>query len=382
MTAGPRVFVSAGEVSGDRFGAALVEALRQQAPGVEVRGLGGARMAAAGVELLADVTPVSAVGLLEQLPALRPVFRAFGAARRAIAAWRPDVVVLIDFQGANMRLARQARALGVPTVYWILPQGWLWGLRGEVERVAHAVDQLVAVLPGEAAAYEAAGGAVTRVGHPLLDVLPPLAPGSRPAGTWVALLPGSRRAEVTSLLPTFLAAAARIAVARPDVRFLLPIASEALAPTVRTATAGTPLPLTLLEGEAQPAWAHADVVLAASGTAVLEAACRDVPCVAAYRVSRPTAWLARRLLRTPHVTLPNILLGRRLVPECLQEAARPDVLAAEVLSLLAEPGRREAQRAGFAEVREALGGPGGVAAAAGVVLATARAGVEDSSASR
>ncbi|MEB3330666.1 MAG: lipid-A-disaccharide synthase [Candidatus Sericytochromatia bacterium] len=378
MTQRPRLFLSAGEVSGDRYGAALAAFLRSQAPGVELRGLGGSCMAAAGVALVDDVTPVSAVGLLEQLPAVARVLRALGAARRVLAAWRPDVVVLIDFQGANMRLARAARELGIPTVYWLLPQAWLWGLPGELARVARAVDQLIAVLPPEAAAYRDAGGAVVQVGHPLLDLLAELPPHRPAPGPLVALLPGSRAAEIRALLPAFLGAAARVALAHEDARFVLPLASGHLASSVRAALAGCALPVTVLEGEEAPGWAHADVALVASGTAVLEAACRDVPCVAAYRVARPTAWLARRLLRGPHVTLPNILLGRSVVPECLQDEARPARLAAELEALLADPGRREAQRAGFAEVRGGLGGPGGVAAAARVVLAAAGLWLEDS----
>jgi lipid-A-disaccharide synthase len=376
------VFVSAGEVSGDRYGAALARALQRLAPDVELRGVGGPHMAAQDVRLVDDVTPVSAVGLLEQLPALRPVLRAFRAATRALVDWRPDVVVLVDFQGANMRLARRARSLGIPTVYWILPQGWLWGLPGDVARVAQAVDRLVAVLPQEFEAYRDAGGDVVRVGHPVLDTLPPLPPLERPGGPLVALLPGSRRSEVEALLPTFLAAAARLAVAREQVRFVLPVASEALAPAIHAAVAGCPAPIAVLEGAAAPAWATADAALVASGTAVLEAACRDVPCVAAYRVSRLTAWLARRLLRVPHVTLPNIVLGRALVPECLQDAASPARLAAELGALLDDPGLREAQRAGFEEVRTALGGPGGVEAAARVVLEAAGRGLEHSGAPR
>jgi lipid-A-disaccharide synthase len=378
LTGAPKVFLSAGEVSGDRYAAALAGALQRMAPGVEVRGVGGPHMAAQGVMLVDDVTPVSAVGLLEQLPAVMPVLRALGSARRVLADWRPDVVVLVDFQGANLHLARAARELGIPTAYWILPQAWLWGLPGELARVARAVDHMIAVLPPEAEAYRAAGGSVVHVGHPLLDTLPPLPPRPSSPGPLVALLPGSRDAEVRALLPAFLGAAARLALTREAVRFVLPVAGDHLAPTVRAAVAACAAPISLLEGDAAPAWAHADVALVASGTAVLEAACRDVPCVAAYRVSWLTAWLARRMLRVRHVTLPNILLGRGLVPECLQGDARPARLAAELEALLADPARREAQRAGFAEVRASLGAPGGVAAAARVVLAAAGHRVEDS----
>ena len=371
----PLIFLSAGEVSGDVHGAALAQALRAKAPELRLVGVGGPRMAAAGVELVADVTAHSAVGLTEQLPQLRPVLAAFKRAEAAMAAERPAAVVLIHYQGANVRLAARARALGVPTAYYILPQEWLWGLPGGLAKVAGCADQLIAVFEPEAEAYRAAGGNVAYVGHPLVDLLadvrPALGAADRPPR--VALLPGSRAQEVRTLLPALLGAAAQIHAALPEAAFVLPAAAPGLRDEVAALVGVSGLPIAMPETPGPAAWADADLALAASGTAVLEAAILDVPCVAAYRVSRLTAFLARHLLRVEHVTLPNIVAGRAIVPELLQGEARPERLAEAGLQLLTDAAARDAIRAGYAEVRGRLGGPGAIARAADLVLATARA---------
>jgi lipid-A-disaccharide synthase len=269
-----------------------------------------------------------------------------------------------------MRLAACARAAGLPTAYYILPQEWLWGLPGGTAKVAKACDKLIAVFRREAEAYAAAGGNVAFVGHPLVDLLGGIERPTPAAGRVVALLPGSRAQEVRTLLPAFLGAAALLADRFPDARFLLPVPAEGLAAEIDGAVARSGLAVERVPGGAA-AWAGADVVLAASGTAVLEAAILDVPCVAAYRVSWLTAFLAQRLLRVRHVTLPNIVAGRAIVPELLQGDARAERLADAVGRLLADPTAARAMRAGYAEVRVLLGGPGAIARAAAEVLATA-----------
>lgn len=361
-----RLFLSAGEVSGDMYGAALARALQEAAPGIVLEGLGGNHMVGAGVRLLDDVTPCAAVGLLEQWSAVRPVARALRLAAKGLTDNRPDAVVLIDFQGANLKLAALARRLGIPTVYYILPQAWLWGFPGDARRIARAVDHLIAVFEPEEGVYAAAGARVTRVGHPLLDLVPGPPPGRPPSeAPVIALLPGSRRLEVERLAPVFLEAAERLQAAREGLRFQLPVASKDLMDTISRLARDRRLQLTFADpGD----WGEATVALVASGTAVLEAAVRGVPCVAAYRVSRLTAWVARGLLHGRHVTLPNILLGCEVVPECLQADANPDRLAREVGLLLDEPDRRTRQCEAFARVRAALGAPGGTAEAAAVVL--------------
>lgn len=368
MSERPLIFLSAGEVSGDLHGAALVAKLREARPDLHFMGVGGPRMAAAGVTLVADVTSRSAVGLTENLPHVRAVASAFQDAERAIAATRPACVVLIDYQGANVRLAARARAMGVPTAYYILPQEWLWGLPGGARKVARGADRLIAVFAEEAKAYAAAGGRVDYVGHPLVELLADVVPGPVPGRPFVALLPGSRPQEVRRLLGPFLGAAGLIREAHPGARFLLPVPAPALEAEVRAAVAASGLPVDVVTEGGPAAWAGADVAIAASGTVVLEAAILDVPCVAAYRVSWLTAFLAKRLLRVRHVTLPNIVADRAVVPELLQDDARADRLADAALALLQDPAPI---RAGYADVRARLGEPGAVGRAADLVLKTA-----------
>ena len=365
MRPSPLIFLSAGEVSGDLHGAALVTKLRELRPGLRFMGVGGPRMAAAGVTLVADVTSRSAVGLTENLPHVRAVATAFKDAEAAIFATRPAVVVLIDYQGANVRLAGRARALGVRTAYYILPQEWLWGLPGGARKVARAADRLIAVFQEEAKAYQAAGGRVDYVGHPLLDLLSEVELGPRLGDPFVALLPGSRPQEVRRLLGPFLGAARAILAARPGARFILPVPAPALEAEVRAAVAASGLPVEVTTEGGPGTWAGADVAIAASGTVTLEAAILGVPCVAAYRVSGLTALLARLLLRVRHVTLPNIVAGKAVVPELLQDEARAERIAQEALRLLDDPA---AIRAGYAEVRARLGEGGAVGRAAAIVL--------------
>lgn len=366
----PTIGLFAGEVSGDLHGAHLARALVERLPQLTLAGIGGPQMAAAGVTIWADVTAHSAVGLTEQLPHVWPVLRAYKLARERILAARPDALVLIDYQGANVPLARWARAQGIPTIYYVLPQEWLWGLPGGARKVAEAADRLLAIFPREATIYAAAGGHVRHVGHPLMDMLAPVEAGTTPGAT-VALLPGSRAQELRALLPVFLAAARRVLAARPEARFVLPVSSPRYQKLVEDAVARAGLPVRVMAGRSAEAIAAADVVLAASGTATLEAAVLGVPCLAAYRVSPLTALLAKRLLRVPHVSLPNIVAERMVIPEFLQQQAAPGPLAEAVLKLLDDPRAREAQREGLAEVRARLGGPGAIARAADAVLETA-----------
>jgi lipid-A-disaccharide synthase len=370
----PTLFLSAGEVSGDMHGAHLARALKALRPDVRLVGVGGPRMAEAGVEILADVIAHSAVGLTENLPHVMPVMKAFKQAKAEVEALRPEAVVLIDYQGANMDLARHARTLGLRTVYYITPQEWLWGFKRGPAQVAKGVDHLLCVFEREAEVYRAAGGRVSFIGHPLIDILAtdptpafPVA-GDRPV---VALLPGSRPQEVRTLLPAFLGAAKRVLEKLPEAVVLLPIAGAHLRDEVAGRVAESGLPVTVVDGQAQSILRAADVVVAASGTVTLEAAILGVPCIAAYKVSWLTAFLAKRLLKVRHVTLPNIVAGKEVIPEFLQERANADELGQAVLRLLGDTGARAAMKREMAGVRDLLGQPGAIERAARAVLADA-----------
>ncbi len=379
----PTIMLSAGEASGDLHGGTLCRALRELAPGARLVGMGGPRMAEAGMEVIADPTAHAVVGMSEAVGRIPGLYRAYRALLRRIDTERPRALVLIDFPEFNLRLARQARRAGVPVVYFIPPQLWAWR-RGRIRQMARRVSRVLAVFPFEQALYENAHVAVEFVGHPLLDVLPlNLARdearrrlGLDPAVSLVGLLPGSRREEVARLLPPMLEAAKRLAAVDPRRRFLI-----GAAPTVDKGQvvgllsaaddAGGPR-VEVVEDLTHELMAGSDLVLIASGTATLEAALLGVPMVVCYRVSRLTETVARMLARVQWISLPNIIAGRKAVPEVLQSDVTGQRLAFEALRLLEDAAAATAQRAAFKEIRGRLGEPGVGPRAARAVLETAR----------
>jgi lipid-A-disaccharide synthase len=366
--------VVAGEASGDLHGATLARALATLSPGLRIAGMGGARMAAAGVRLVQRAERVSVVGGTEALGRLPALWGAFRALRRQLRYRRPGVLVLIDFPEFNLRLARAARRRGVPVVYFVAPQLWAWR-RGRVRAMARDVNRVLAIFPFEVGLYQEAGVPVEFVGHPLLDVLPALdrvtaRSGLAAEGTpLVGLLPGSRDAEVRRHLPVLLGAARRIATRRPGTRFAVPVASTIAVNPVRTAVRASGLPIEVLPGAAYRVMAAADLLLVASGTATLEAACYGTPMVVLYRLSSVSYALARALVRgVSHISLPNIVAGRGIVPELIQGRATPDAVARAALGILEDDVARAAQRAALLEVRARLGDAGAGLRAARAVL--------------
>ncbi|HEY7138783.1 MAG TPA: lipid-A-disaccharide synthase [Methylomirabilota bacterium] len=364
----------AGEASGDLHGATLARALTTLAPGLKLVGMGGARMAAAGVRLVRRAERVTVVGGTEAVGRLPALWSAFQALRQQLRSQRPGVLVLIDFPEFNMRLARVARRLGVPVVYFVAPQLWAWR-RGRVRTMARDVSRVLAIFPFEVGLYQEAGVPVEFVGHPVLDVLPALDKAAARAGlatdgeTLVGLLPGSRGAEVRRHLPVLLGAAQRIATRRPRARFVVPVAPTIATAMVAETARASGLPVEVLPGEAYRVMAAADLLLVASGTATLEAACYGTPMVVLYRLSAVSHWLARRLVRgVSHISLPNIIAGRGIVPELIQGEATPDTVAWAGLRLLEDDAARADQRAALLEVRARLGEAGAGLRAARAVL--------------
>lgn len=364
--AGPRLLVSAGEVSGDVYAAGLLEALQRLLPGLQAYGLGGPRLQAAGLKLLADVRARAAVGLSENLGAI-PYFMGL---KVRLLAWmrrmRPDALLLVDFQGFNLQLAAAAKQLGIPVIYFIAPQDWIWGFRRGLARIVAHVDLILAVFPQEAAFYARAGAHVCYVGHPLLDLLPAADAAARAearqrlglhAGPVVCWMPGSRKAEVARLLPVM----ARIRSLLKPVGGrgdLLPLAASFL-------KTGPQPGFRLIEPEARyDAMLAADAIIGASGSMVLEAALLGRPVLAMYRVSPLTFAVASRLLRLPWITLPNILLERPLVPEYVQRLPEADI-AARLQQLITAPDQN--WQAAASELREMLGPAGAYARAAAAI---------------
>jgi lipid-A-disaccharide synthase len=370
----------AGEASGDLHGATLCRALRERVPSARLFGMGGARMAAAGMDVVEDVTARAIIGGTEAAAGVLPLYRAYRRLRACLEGpERPHALVLIDFPEFNLRLARAARRHGVPVVYFIPPQIWAW--RGwRVHAMRRLLSLVLAVFPFEPPLYRRAGVPVAYVGHPLVDAVadaPTRAAARARLGLAsdalvLGLLPGSRRGEIARLLPVMRDAVARVVARRPDIHVVL-----ALAPTVdpqRVAGALTAGPsiITVRDG-AYDVIRAADLVLATSGTVTLETAMLGTPMVVCYKVSRVTATMIRSLIRVPWMSLVNIVLGRAAVPELFQEDATGEHVAAEALRLLGDAGAREAQRAAFRELAGGLGEPGVGARAAGLILGAVRA---------
>jgi lipid-A-disaccharide synthase len=376
------IMISAGEASGDLHGATLSRALMMLDPEARVLGMGGVRMAAAGVEILVDPTAHAGVGTNEVIGRIPSLFRAYRLLVRRLRRERPHVLVVIDFPEFNLRLARQAKRARVPVVYFMPPQLWAWRA-GRIRQVASRVTQVLAAFPFERDLYDNARIPVEYVGHPLLDVVPlTLArdEARRRLGldkdrTVIGLLPGSRREEVEQLLPPMLEAATRLAASDGRRGFVL-----GLAPTVSRASVedflgravGIP-PVDIAEGLTHEVMAAADVLLIASGTATLEAALLGTAMVVCYRVSRLTEMVGRLLSQIPWISLPNIVARRTIVPEILQADVTGPRLAAEAQRLLEDPAAAAAQHAAFKDLRERLGEPGVGERAARIVLKIAGA---------
>jgi lipid-A-disaccharide synthase len=377
-TARPQsIMLVAGEASGDLHGAGLCRALRGLDARRRLFGMGGSRMAAAGMDLLVDVTANAVVGGSEALGQVPRLYRAYRKLRAVLrGAERPAALVLIDFPEFNLLLARTARRAGVRVVYFIPPQVWAWR-GGRVRTIRRLVSLVLAVFPFEAALYRRAGVPVEFVGHPLLDQIgtaPPREEARRrlqieDRALVVGLLPGSRRQEIEGVLPVMGKAAAQVLTAMPGTRFVL-----GLAPTVDRALAEHHLgaaPVEIVAGQTQAVIRAADLVLATSGTVTLEAALLGTPMIVCYRLAALSEMVLRLLARVPWMSLANLTLGRAVVPELYRRTTTSEHLARLALHLLTDTGAREAQRAAFKELSGTLGEPGVVTRAARLVLAQA-----------
>jgi lipid-A-disaccharide synthase len=348
-----RIAVVAGETSGDQLGAALLAALRLRAPDLQVRGVCGPLMRAAGCEPIADAHELAVMGLVEVLAHLPRLLRLRRRLRREILAWKPDVFIGIDAPEFNLGLAAQLHAAGLRTVQYVSPQVWAWRER-RVRAIARACDLVLCLLPFEPAFYARYAVRARFVGHPLADQIPlegeraaaRSALGLTAGATVVALLPGSRRGEVTRLGAHFTAAAAILAAAMPGIEFLAPMASPELRELFErdcaAARAGGAR-IRVLDGQARVALQAADAALVASGTASLEALLCRCPMVVAYRLNAATVFvlLGLRIVRLRHFSLPNLLAGEALVPELFQRAATGARLA-EALQAQLQGGERRA----------------------------------------
>lgn len=362
--AGPglRIGVLAGEASGDILGSRLLAALRKRYPELQVEGIGGPLMQAQGLESLFPMERLSVMGFVEPLQRLPELLRIRSSVYQHFLANPPDIFIGIDSPDFCLRLEWKLRRAGIATAHLVSPSVWAWR-RGRIRKIGRAVDRMLCLFPFETAIYRQHAIAADFVGHPLADEIPAQidraaarAALELPAsGRLLALLPGSRGGEVGLLAPLFLAAAQRLSRADPELRFVLPTASpERMAQLQGLLPAFQDLPLTLVQGRSREVMMAADAVLLASGTATLEALLVQCPMAVAYRMS-PLSWaLVSRLVKTPFAALPNILAGRALVPELIQDAVTVEALVAAVQPLLYNSHVTQEQQQAFAFIHQAL----------------------------
>ena len=357
-----KIGLVAGEASGDVLGAGLIRAVRARIPDAVFEGVAGPEMAAAGCEQWEPSESLAVMGIVEPLAHIPRLLRL----RRGLAKrWRespPDVFIGIDAPDFNLGLEIKLRKAGIKTAHYVSPSIWAWR-PGRVKKVKKAADRVLCILPFEPALYEEHGVKAVFVGHPKAHEAPEIVDMEAArlrlgldAGEVVAVMPGSRSGEVSRIGGIVAAAAREVFAARPGVRFVTPVAMPKLRPMIEQQLdeAGVAEQFILLDGDSELAMSAADVVLQASGTAVLEAALLRKPTVATYRVSPLTYWIARRLVKLEHFTLPNLLTEQPLVPEFMQQNALPGPIAAEVVALLDDPERRRSISERFDRLRAEL----------------------------
>jgi lipid-A-disaccharide synthase len=366
------LLVVAGEASGDLHGARLISELRRRVPGVSAFGLGGDEMRAAGFDAVAHSSEISVVGIVEVLKILPRAREIFAKLLKEVERRRPALAVLIDFPDFNLRLAKELKERGLEVVYYISPQVWAWR-RGRVKTISRLVDRMLVLFPFEVDFYREHKVDVVHVGHPLVDevpVLPQAWDRGEPEGEpyKVALLPGSRASEVEALLPALL----------ESVRLLadeLPIEARIIrAPTIprevlEEAVELSGLPVRIIDEDRFAAIANSHVALCASGTATLEVALLGTPMVMVYRLAPWTYAMAKLLVRLPFVSLVNLVLDRKAVPELIQGDAHPERIAIEAERLLTNAPARDSMRTALAEARGRLGAGGASGRAADEVAA-------------
>ncbi|MEE8409278.1 MAG: lipid-A-disaccharide synthase [Myxococcota bacterium] len=376
------VLIVAGEASADAHGARLVAALKSRRPDIQIFGVGGTAMRGEGLDAIAHAEQISVGGLTEVVFAIP---RIWGISRRLLAAARarkPSVAILLDLPDFNLRLAKKLKTLGIPVVYYISPQIWAWRPK-RVEQIRELVSQMLVVLPFEAEFYQKHGVRVRFVGHPLVEQLPEKPDrtkargelGMQPTqGPIVALLPGSRRKEVTRHLPMMLAAVQLLKREFPEVHAVIPVAStiprklveDLVRKTGQLATIATTI--TIVDGQATDTLVAADAAVVASGTSTLQAALLGRPMVVVYRVSWLTFQILKRLVNVAHIALVNLVAGRRLVPELIQNDFTVRNLEKELRGILSDPAVRVRLSQDFAAVRRQIGGPGASSRVADVVM--------------
>ncbi len=360
------VLIVAGEASGDLHGAGVVRALKQLAPQTEIFGIGGDGMAAAGMELLFHVRDMAVVGFTEILRRLRFFRRVMKALQREAARRKPDVVILIDYPGFNLRFAaRLHRDCEEPPkiLYYIAPQVWAWGAE-RIPKMARLIDQMAVVFPFETPLFQSAGIPTEFVGHPLLEGLrPKLTPEAfcsryqlTAESPLLGLLPGSRREEIARLLPDMLATAKLVRQSIPDLQIAVAMAPNLPEDFYRARVQDDGV--RLVSNSTYEVMRDSRACLVCSGTATLETACFKTPLVVVYRISRLSYEIGKRVVKMPYIGLVNVVAGRKIAPEFIQNAFKPEHVAPVLAKMIHDRDHHAEIKQALAEVRSKLGAPG------------------------
>lgn len=353
----------AGEASGDILGAGLIRSLRRRYPSARFVGIGGDEMIAEGFHSLVPMERLSVMGLVEVLGRIRELFSIRARILDYVFTNRPDVLIGIDSPDFTLAIERRCREAGIPTAHYVSPSVWAWRQK-RIFKIAKSVDLMLTLFPFEARFYEEHNVPVAFVGHPLADRIP-MEPetgrareqlGLSPDAPMLAVLPGSRSGEVERLGTLFLEACRWIQQRRPDIQLVIPCVNREREQQVRdlVESLGVSLPVTIVRGQSREVMAASDVVLLASGTATLEAMLLKKPMVVGYRLSNFSYALVSRLVKVPHVALPNLLAREALVPELLQDDATPENLGAAVLERMENLGERKRLKEAFTELHRTL----------------------------
>lgn len=374
-----KIMISVGEASGDLHGASVAHALKNIQPNIKMFGMGGQAMQEAGVEIVYDIADLGVIGFVEVIKNLPRLFKLRDNLAELMEQERPDALVIIDYPDFNMRLAKIAKEKGIPVISYISPSVWAWR-KGRAKEVANIVEKVAAIFPFEADVYREAGANVTFVGHPLLDIVKATmskteayeyfnADAGKPV---VLLLPGSRQQEIMSLLPVMLAAAEKIVAEVPECQFFLPVASTISREMLQNIIDQYKITVVLTDKHTYDLMNIANVAIAASGTVTLEAALLGLPTVIIYKMAALTYLLGKLLVKIPYISLPNIIAGRKVVPELLQYAVTADNIANEIIPILLDAHLHQTMVQDLAEVQQKLGAAGAVERVAKEILTIAK----------
>lgn len=360
------VLFSAGESSGDQHAAHMFQDMQKLCPEIRGMGMGGAKMRQAGIDIRFDSSGIGVIGLVEVLKHYAEIRQALQLMKAIVANEKPDLLVCVDYKEFNLKLAQFAKKQGVKVLFYVSPQVWAWR-PGRVKTYGKAIDMMAVIFPFETAYYEAENVPVRYVGHPSVDKVHPLRGkqedfalfGLEPGRPVVGLLPGSRANEIKRMLPAMLEAAGELARSHPDVQFVLPQADSVSDEILQSHLQGFDVAINVVKHQAYDVIQCCDAIMTTSGTASLEIALLQVPMVIAYRLSPLTYWLGKQLVKIPFIGLPNIIAGKAIVKELIQDAVTAENLAAEIERLLYAASYRETVINELRRVKRLLGEGGG-----------------------